>query len=456
MAVNNGTILARAWLDGTNDFQQRITRPTISNINQTINDLYQPFNRQLWNQFVNWLVVVPAMQLVEGKKFENPLREFKSEKIVYGNTIQKSAFEWLTAHSYVDDAQDVFKMHRPKGVSWWISQNRRDQYPLTVNDVELRTAFTSEYGLNNFVAKLMELPYNSDEYDEMNIMINLMAMWHVEWGFFMRKLSATPTDKETGEEFLTAVMADAKRFKFPSVTYNAQVLKNIPTFVDSEELILITTPEVTANLNVRTYAGLFNMDVAKAQARLVEVPHIPIPGAVALLTSRYFFDVHDTNIGMGSIYNPKTMGTNYFYNHWGIYAPNPYVPAVLYTTLEETTIPTITQSVTGFRITPESETAAMGDVVNIVAELQGSITDDTLRVEPDACTWALQLESSSNDDFSALKAATYVDEYGRLFIQKSGLQSGDVIKIKAAASYWNPTVDNNNTRYTAETSITIE
>lgn len=456
MAVNNGTILARAWLEGTNDFQQRITRPTISNINQTINDLYQPFNRQLWNQFVNWLVVVPAMQLVEGKKFENPLREFKSEKIVYGNTIQKTAFEWLTAHSYVDDAQDVFRMHRPKGVSWWISQNRRDQYPLTVNDVELRTAFTSEYGLNNFISKLMELPYNSDEYDEMNIMINLMAMWHVEWGFFMRKLSAAPTTEATGKEFLTAVMSDAKMFKFPSVTYNAQVLKNIPTFVNSDELILITTPDVSANLNVNTYAGLFNMDVAKAQARIVEVPFIPIPGAVALLTSRYFFDVHDTNVGMGSIYNPKTMGVNYFYNHWGIYAPNPYVPAVLYTTLEETTIPTITQTVTSFTITPESTTAAMGDVVNITAELVGTISDDTLRVEPNACTWALQLESTSNDDFSALKAGTYVDEYGRLFIQKDGLQSGDKINIKAAASYWDPTTANNNTRYTAETSITIE
>lgn len=35
MAANNSTIMAKAWLAGTNDFQQRIPDPTISGVAQT-------------------------------------------------------------------------------------------------------------------------------------------------------------------------------------------------------------------------------------------------------------------------------------------------------------------------------------------------------------------------------------------------------------------------------------
>ena len=51
MAVNNSTILARAWLEGTNDYQQRIPNPVISTLEQTQRALWAPNASYLRNQF---------------------------------------------------------------------------------------------------------------------------------------------------------------------------------------------------------------------------------------------------------------------------------------------------------------------------------------------------------------------------------------------------------------------
>ena len=56
MAVNNSTIMARAWLNGTNDFQQRIPDPTINGIDATVQAIFDPMNRQYCNQFASFLI----------------------------------------------------------------------------------------------------------------------------------------------------------------------------------------------------------------------------------------------------------------------------------------------------------------------------------------------------------------------------------------------------------------
>lgn len=177
MAQNNNTIMAKAWLAGTNDFQQRIPDPTQAGISATMSALFQPMNGQYFNQFMDILVNRIAYTYVRGQNYKNPLAVFKGNKINYGSTIQEIAPKWIKAHSYEDDAETLLKLHRPESEVWYHSQNRRDQYPISVNVDELRTAFTDEYGLNNLVAQLMNTPNNADEYDEFNIMKNLMHQY---------------------------------------------------------------------------------------------------------------------------------------------------------------------------------------------------------------------------------------------------------------------------------------
>lgn len=456
MAVNNTTIMARAWLEGTNDFQQRIPRPTQSNMAQVAEELFSPLNGNCYNYFQDFLVNRIAYTIAHGRVFNNPLKVFKQNKIDYGSSIQNVAYKWLKAHAYEDDIETLLKMNRPEGVAWYVSQNRRDRYDVTITHDELRTAFLDEYGLNNLAAKIVQLPSNSDEYDEFNIMKNLLAVYETNYGFTKHKLTAAPTDEATGKEFLTAVMADSGMMQFPSTNYNAINVEPIPTFVNMDELILIVTPQTNASIKVNTYAGLFNLSEAEVNARIVQVDYLPIPNAVAILTTREIFDVHDTLYEMKTFYNPQTLGTNYFLHHWGIYGLNPYVPAVLYTTNTATVDPTITENVTGLNITGAT-TAAAGDVVPLTFQLTGSVTpnDTPIELKPESVTANVTLTPGEDDTESALNSRTYLDSFGKLHIQRTGLKAGSKLTVNAVSTYVNPTAVQAQ-RFKASHTVTIQ
>lgn len=456
MAVNNTTIMARAWLEGTNDFQQRIPRPTQSNMAQVAEELFSPLNGNCYNYFQDFFVNRIAYTIAHGRVFNNPLKVFKQNKIDYGSSIQNVAYKWLKAHAYEDDIETLLKMNRPEGVAWYVSQNRRDRYDVTITHDELRTAFLDEYGLNNLAAKIVQLPSNSDEYDEFNIMKNLLAVYETNYGFTKHKLTAAPTDEATGKEFLTAVMADSGMMQFPSTNYNAINVEPIPTFVNMDELILIVTPQTNASIKVNTYAGLFNLSEAEVNARIVQVDYLPIPNAVAILTTREIFDVHDTLYEMKTFYNPQTLGTNYFLHHWGIYGLNPYVPAVLYTTNTATVDPTITENVTGLNITGAA-TAAAGDVVPLTFQLTGSVTpnDTPIELKPESVTANVTLTPGEDDTESALNSRTYLDSFGKLHIQRTGLKAGSKLTVNAVSTYVNPTAVQAE-RFKATHTVTIQ
>ena len=456
MAVNNTTIMARAWLEGTNDFQQRIPRPTQSNMAQVAEELFSPLNGNCYNYFQDFLVNRIAYTIAHGRVFNNPLKVFKQNKIDYGSSIQNVAYKWLKAHAYEDDIETLLKMNRPEGVAWYVSQNRRDRYDVSITHDELRTAFLDEYGLNNLAAKIVQLPSNSDEYDEFNIMKNLLAVYETNYGFTKHRLTAAPTDEATGKEFLTAVMADSGMMQFPSTNYNAINVEPIPTFVNMDELILIVTPQTNASIKVNTYAGLFNLSEAEVNARIVQVDYLPIPNAVAILTTREIFDVHDTLYEMKTFYNPQTLGTNYFLHHWGIYGLNPYVPAVLYTTNAATVDPTITENVTGLNITGAA-TAAAGDVVPLTFQLTGSVTpnDTPIELKPESVTANVTLTPGEDDTESALNSRTYLDSFGKLHIQRTGLKAGSTLTVNAVSTYVNPTAVQAQ-RFKASHTITIQ
>ena len=193
MAETNSTILEKVWLAGTNDFQQRVPNPTQHGIDATIDAILDPMNRAYYNQFIDILVMRIGETYVHQQAWKNPLAVFKKSRMMYGSTIQEIIPKWIRAHSYIDDAEDVFKMARPDVAQWFHSQNRQDRYDVTINRDELRTAFTEENGLNRLVSAILEVPRNSDEYDEFQIMKQLIAEYEHKWGHFKVQVSA-PTN----------------------------------------------------------------------------------------------------------------------------------------------------------------------------------------------------------------------------------------------------------------------
>lgn len=449
MAMKNSTILDKVWLAGTNDYQQNVPLASQQGIAATVSFLMDPAHMNWRNQFLDILVNRVGFEYVHNRRFNNPLRLFKKPKLNYGNIVEEIAPAWVRAHSYEDDAETLLKMHRPQlGVAYH-SQNRRDMYPISINEPELRSAFEGDYGLNKLIASLMQTPYNSDEYDEMNIMLNLIALYETTYGFYKVQLNAAPTDEASGKAFLAQARAMAGKLTIPSAAYNADLseygIPAIPTFVsDADELILITDFETQASLDVNTLAGVFNIDFAEVKYRVKQVPEIPVPGAVAILTTTDFFQQYDTVYQNTSFWNAETLTTNYYLHHWGVYSVSPFVPAVMFTTSQGTDMPTITQDMTSINL------AANGDIVpggttQLTLTANGTLTANpenagvpkNIEIAPDTAAFSITL-TNADGTAKTINSRTYIDDYGVLHLQKSGVKAGDKVTVNARSYYINP------------------
>lgn len=465
MAVKNNTIITKAYLEGSNDFQQRVPDPTKYGVRSTIDFLMDPYNRQYWNEFVNTLFNKIATSLVHNLKWDNKLAVFKKGKLYFGNTIEEIAVNYLRDEGYTDDSETLLKVRRPEAQVWFHSIDRQAKYAISINEDMLRQAFTGNeegYGLNSFVAACLNAPRNSDEYDEYLTMKELIAYYENEWGFYKHQLSGAIDDEATAKEMLKSLRALAGKLEFPSSLYNASVI-DIPVHATNEDLVFITTPEVMASLDVDALAVLFNVDRADVQMRTVIIDEFPIANAYGLLTTKDFYVAMDALYETCSFSNRDTLTTTYWLHHWSVLSVSPFVPAILFTTDAGTVTKSIKVTPASITVTAASETVKPGDVVQLTVASTGTVNPETEGVIVDAtgalftvtATRTIPGVGDADDTTEAveLNTRTYVDRLGRLHVQKSNLKSGDVLTVNAVSTYVNPS--GATTPMTASTTVTI-
>lgn len=461
MAVDNATILDKVRLKGTDDYQQRIPSATQTGVANTMRYLFDPMNRQYLNDCV-WNMVnrIGLTVMAQNEPFTNPLDVFKKENLYWGSTVQEIAVKWIKAHGYKDDAEELLKMHRPEAAVWFYEQNRRDQYPISWTDDELRQAFVDDYGLNRFVAQIMETPRNSDNYDEMNIMLALIRHYEQNLGFYKIHLDAAPTDETSAKTLLKALRSTAGRMRFPSTQYNALNVNDIPAYANPQQMVLLIEPEYLASLDVDGLSAVFQLDKADVPYRIIQVPSLGIPGAVALLVSTDWYQVRDTMYGTTQFYNPQTLSNTMFLNHWGIYGVSPFTPCALFTIDAGTTVKVVTQTVTGFTLTPETGDVEAGGVLQLTPKLTATMepTGTAIDVAPNSATYEVSATHAAGAKGAAspfeLNVNTFVDDQARLHVQRDGLTAGDIITVTGTATYVNPTGE--TTAYKAACTFTIK
>lgn len=466
--TDNSTIMASVWLEAGTDFQQRIPNPSQSGIKRTVDALFDPKNRPWLNQFMDILVNRIAYTYVHNKVFENPFNIFKREQLEYGTTVAEAALKFIKAHSYrddwgdrVDDIENLLKVHRPDGSVAYHTVNREDTYPISVNTMELRGAFNNEYGLNNLISAIMQLPTNSDNYDEYRIFLELISFYEQEHGFFKHQLSGAPSDEATGKEFLQAVRSYAGKLRFPSSLYNAQTVTDIPVWINADEqdeLLLIVTPETQAVLDVQTLASVFNVELAEIKYRTLIVDTMPVPDAVALLTTSDFFVCADYAYETTSFFNPQTLTENYYLHHIGMYSVSPFVPAILFTTAEGTQVATAKLELTSLELTASAAEVEAGGTVDLVTQIEGTLTATpagadlgSLTVAPDSATWKLTAVDGNGTGVD-LAYDTYVDRFGVMHVSEREA-AGTVITVVATSTYVNPSGETEE--FVANVTVTV-
>lgn len=446
MAVLNSTILERAWLSGSNDYQQRIPDPTQSSYAQHVQELFAPYNADLLNQF-SMLLNGLAETYVVSKRFENPLRELKKPAMIFGNTVRGIAVNYMHAHSYKVDDETLLKLEKPEYREWFYSVAEPRRYEFSWSRYELQRVFSQDgYGFDQLLTATIDQMFSSDNYDEMNLMIQCFAEADKRIGLYREHLSAAPTTEAAAKELLTKLRMYADRLKFPTMLYNAI---DIPVHETPETLILWVTPEFAA-VDVEALASVFNLDKADVKYRKVVIPEFPIPNVYAALTSEDFIYCRDVHYGVEPpFYNPANMTYKYYLHHSQIIGVNPVANCILFTTDAQTTVPTVTVNVTGdnFAVASGTNFPYVGGAVRTSFTLTGTISPNgtAITLQPNSATYEVAaLRATTNGSGQStteaieLNSRTFVDAHGVLHIQRSGLEVGDVIMITATTTYINP------------------
>lgn len=425
-------------LEGSNDFQQRIPNPAIAGYANAMQELFQPYNHDLFNGFTGLLNGLMGTY-IESKLFENPLRELKKPAAQWGNTERHVAVKYLQAHTYRPTSETLLKVEKPEYVEWFYSVQAPRRYEFSWSKYELQRVFASDgYGFDDLLSATLSQMYSSDNYDEMNIMIQMFAEADKRMGGLYRyHLSAAPTSESTGKELLTGIRAVAGMMQFPSTKFNHI---DVPVFENRDTLILWVDPVTRANLDVQTLSSVFQLDLANIQYRIVTIPEFPIPGVYAALTSEDFIYARDVWYGVEPpFYNPENMTFKYYLQHSELIGVNPVANCVLFSTDAGTNIPTVSVTPSALTFTPDSGSVAPGGELQTKLAFTGTVSNDAqglIGVEPDAATYVLA--ASRSGSAIPLNSKTYVDAYGVLHVQKSGLQTSDVITITATATYVDP------------------
>ena len=121
----------------------------------------------LANQFINALVNRIALVNVKSATFNNAYAELKKGYLEFGETVEEVFVNIAKAREFSVDKAEAreFKRTLPDVRTAFHVMNYRVQYPITIQDEDLRQAFLSVNGVQDLIAKIIDSVYTASEYD---------------------------------------------------------------------------------------------------------------------------------------------------------------------------------------------------------------------------------------------------------------------------------------------------
>lgn len=455
MAVDNNTIIGDFLLRNTNDAQQLGLTSTMNGLSQGMRKIFDPTRGDIYNHFCDWLIKVPAMSYTRAQSFENGLKAFV-KKMPWGGTVLENQVGWVAEHNYDITDSKILKQYFPEGAQAYHTQNRQGKFPVSVSMDDLRTAFNSEFGLNELAAQISQAAINSDELQTYQYMKQLIAEYDAFSPIYTIHHDSEPTTADAAQLLLAEMVAWSLKIKYPSSRYNATSKAGhaIATFEKPSNMVLMLTPELFGIYKVLGFGTLFNRDEAETQFRVIDVDEFPIPGVFAILCSEDWFQCYDTQYGMYSFFDADTLTTQYRLHHWQVLSASPFAPIVCWGTRAATVNEVISMTSSGLSISPATATVAAGGTVALTVDLTGTVSKSNagVDVKPDSVTWVITGADSTGAAVE-LNSRTRIDNDNVLHVQASA-KSGTVITCAATSAYVNPSGDTKT--YTASAKFTVK
>lgn len=308
----------------------------------------------LANQFISALVNRIALVRVKSAMFNNPYANLKKGYLEFGETIEEVFVNIAKAREFsVEKAEKrEFKRTLPDVRSAFHTMNWRVQYPITIQDEDLRTAFLSMDGVQDLIAKIVDSVYRAAEYDEY-LLFKYLLIKAIAAGKMYPKSIGDGVDMKKAA---VAFRGNSNQLTFMSNKYNAA---GVTTVTPREDQVIFMDSTYNAEYDVEVLAAAFNMDKADFTGRLhliddwtsfdndrfdviragsdqieeVTSEELALMADVkAVVVDQEWFQVYDNVTKFTEQYAASGMYWNYFLNVWKTVSSSPFSNAIVFVT----------------------------------------------------------------------------------------------------------------------------
>ena len=324
----NANILKAIVSELSYEVQNHLPESISDNLQNIYDDIleYKP----LRNEIVRALIERIGLQTVDSIAWRNPLTRFKKDPIRYGSTHEETYVNMCKGKVYDsrESYEYAFRQYQSYIMSVFHKINLKIQYPVTITFDNLRTAFTSEYGIRDMISAKMESAITGANWDEYLAMKGM-----VDTGYEKEILPAVTVDKVVDEssakKILTAIKSAIYEFTFPNPSNN---IAGATSSSQKQNLVWITTPKVNASISVEALAYAFNMNKSDVEVQTVIVDSFSHPEIQGVLCDIRFFNVRDQFREMSDQKLANILSWNYFYTMVEMISASPFYPIRVFTT----------------------------------------------------------------------------------------------------------------------------
>lgn len=322
----------------------------------------------LANQFLNALINRIAMVRVKSAVFNNAYRELKKGYLEFGETVEEVFVQIAKAREFSAEKAEARELKRslPDVRSAFHTMNWRVQYPVTIQDEDLRMAFLSAEGVQDLIARIVDSIYTAAEYDEF-LLFKYLLIKAISHG----KMYPVAIDGDM-KAAAVAFRGTSNKLGFMSNRYNAS---GVTTTTPRADQYIFMDSDYNAAFDVEVLAAAFNMEKADFMGRLlliddfasfdndrfdqiransdmieeVTAAELALMSKVkAVLVDREWFQVYDNANKFTEKYVASGLYWNYFFNVWKTVSSSPFSNAIVFvdSTASTSAPATITLTVT--------------------------------------------------------------------------------------------------------------
>lgn len=312
----------------------------------------------LANQFLNALVNRIALVAIKSATFNNPYNRLKKGYLEFGQTIEEVFVEIAKAREFSAEKAEARELKRtlPDVRSAFHTMNWRVQYPVTIQDEDLRMAFVSVDGVRDLIARIVDSVYNAAEYDEF-LLFKYLLIKGVSHGMMYPVSIGDGTNMKTAAVQFRGTSND---MTFLHTKYN---MNGVHTKTDKSNQIIFMDSYFNAQYDVDVLASAFNMDKATFMGSLYLIDDFTsfdnerfsvirensdmieevtsdelalLANVKAIIVDEEWFQVYDNNNKFTEVYVSSGMYWNYNYNVWKTVSSSPFSNAVAFVTSNAT------------------------------------------------------------------------------------------------------------------------